>query len=252
MDLGLRGRKAIILGASRGIGRYTAATLAAEGASLAICGRGAEALARARDELAAEFGGFVHAAPADLADPDATRAFVAGAIEALDGLDILIHNATGQSGQDAEGWRNTFDVDVMAAVHAVEAARGALAASDAASVVFIGSTASKQWFGRWSSYGPLKGAMRVLANELGQALGREGIRVNALSPGATLFPGGNWDRTREANPDFFRGVERSIPFGRLGSGEEVARVIAFVASPAASWINAAHIVVDGGQGKFVD
>ena len=76
--------------------------------------------------------------------------------------------------------------------------------------------------------------------------------MNALSPGATLMPGGNWDRTREANPEFYRGVERSIPFGRLGSGEEVARAITFLASPAASWINATHIIVDGGQGKFVD
>ncbi len=252
MDLGLTGRKAIILGGSRGIGRYTAEALLAEGASLAICGRDAERLEHACGELATRTRGIVHAAPADLADPDSTRAFVAGAIEALGGLDILIHNATGQAGQDAEGWRSSFDVDVMAGVHAVEAAQEALEASDAASVTFIGSTASKQWFGRWSSYGPAKGAMRVLANELGQALGRKGIRVNALSPGATLFPGGGWDRTREANPDFFRGVERSIPFGRLGSGEEVARVIAFLASPAASWINATHIVVDGGQGKFVE
>ena len=251
MDLGLAGRKAIILGASRGIGRYTAEALLDEGASIAICGRDAERLEQARDELA-RGGGTVYAAPANLANPDSTRAFVAGAIEALGGLDILIHNATGQSGQDAEGWQGTFDVDVMAGVHAVEAAQPALEASDAASIIFIGSTASKQWFGRWSSYGPLKGAMRVLANELGQALGRKGIRVNALSPGATLMPGGNWDRTREANPDFYKSVERSIPFGRLGSGEEVARAITFLASPAASWINATHIIVDGGQGKFVD
>ena len=251
MDLGLAGRKAIILGASRGIGRYTAEALLDEGASIAICGRDAERLEQARDELA-RGGGTVYAAPANLANPDSTRAFVAGAIEALGGLDILIHNATGQSGQDAEGWQGTFDVDVMAGVHAVEAAQPALEESDAASIIFIGSTASKQWFGRWSSYGPLKGAMRVLANELGQALGRKGIRVNALSPGATLMPGGNWDRTREANPDFYRSVERSIPFGRLGSGEEVARAITFLASPAASWINATHIIVDGGQGKFVD
>ncbi len=93
---------------------------------------------------------------------------------------------------------------------------------------------------------------RVLANELGQALGRNGIRVNALSPGATWFPGGGWDRTREANPDFYKSVERSVPFGRLGTGEEIARAITFLASPAASWINATHIIVDGGPGKFVD
>ena len=252
MDLGLTGRKAIILGGSRGIGRFTAEALLAEGANVAICGRGAEGLEAARAELAASATGTVHAGTADLADPDSTRAFVLGAVEALGGLDILVHNATGQAGQDAEGWRSNFDVDVMAAVHAIEVAQPALEESDGASITFIGSTASKQWFGRWSSYGPAKGAMRVLANELGQALGRKGIRVNALSPGATWFPGGGWDRTREANPDLYKSVVRSVPFGRLGTGEEIARAITFLASPAASWINAAHIIVDGGQGKFVD
>ena len=128
MDLGLAGRKAIILGASRGIGRYTAEALLDEGASIAICGRDPERLEAAREELAARADGTVHAATADLANPDSTRAFVAGAVEALGGLDILIHNATGQSGQDAEGWQGTFDVDVMAGVHAVEAAQPALEA----------------------------------------------------------------------------------------------------------------------------
>ena len=252
MDLGLAGRKAIILGGSRGIGRFTAETLRNEGASVAICARNAPGLEEARAELEAIGPGTAFAAPADLGNGEATRGFVRSAIEALGGVDILIHNATGQSGQDEAGWESTFQVDVMAGVRAVEEAQEALSASDAGSVTFIGSTASKQWFGRWSSYGPLKGAMRVLANELGQALGRNGIRVNAISPGATWFPGGSWDRTKEANPEFYAGVERSIPFRRLGTGEEVARVIAFVASPAASWINATHIIVDGGQAKMVD
>ena len=222
-----------------------------EGASIAICGRDPERLEAARAELAARADGTVHAATADLANPDSTRAFVAGAVEALGGLDILIHNATGQSGQDAEGWQGTFDVDVMAGVHAVEAAQPALEESDAASIIFIGSTASKQWFGRWSSYGPLKGAMRVLANELGQALGRKGIRVNALSPGATLMPAATG--TAPARPIRLLPQRRAqhplrAPRQRRGGGasHHLPR------EPAASWINATHIIVDGGQGKFVD
>lgn len=252
MDLGLEGAKVMILGASRGIGRMTAEIFAAEGADLAICARNLDALEVAKADLVVVGKGSVYAATADLADAESLRSFVQAGIQELGGLDILIHNATGISGQDEAGWQGTFEVDVLGAVRAIEVAQPILEKSENASITFIGSTASKQWFGRWSSYGPMKGAMRVLANEMGQALGKRGIRVNALSPGATWFPGGSWDRTKEANPDLYKSVERSVPFGRLGHVDEVARSIVFLASPAASWINATHIVVDGGQGKFVD
>jgi len=252
MDLGLDSTKVMILGASRGIGRMTAEIFAQEGADLAICARNLEGLEVAKKELLAVGKGSVFSSSADLSDAESLQNFVQAGIQELGGLDILIHNATGVSGQDEEGWRGTFEVDVLGAVRAIEIAQPILEKSENASITFIGSTASNQWFGRWSSYGPLKGAMRVLANELGQALGKRGIRVNALSPGATWFPGGSWDRTKEANPDFYKSVERSVPFGRLGHVDEIARSIVFLASPAASWINATHIVVDGGQGKFVD
>lgn len=247
MDLGLDGAKAIITGASRGIGYYAARQLREEGASVGICARDAAKLAETANELRAMGPGTVFARPTDLADGDDVRAFTQEAIEALGGLDILVHNASGFGGQGEEGWQNSVAIDVMAAVRAIEVARPSLEASGKGAVLFIGSTASIQWFGRGSPYGPVKAAMRAYANELGQSLGRKGVRVNVLSPGATWFPGGSWDRTKEANPEFYRGVEKSIPLGRLGTGEEIARVIAFMVSPAASWVNGTHFIVDGGQ-----
>lgn len=247
MDLGLSGAKALITGGSRGIGFYAAKQLRAEGASVAICARDAANLEVARAELQAIGPGTVFAQTADIANPDEIRAFTSAAIEALGGLDILVHNASAFGGAGEEAWANSLNVDVLAAVRAIEVAQPALEASGKGAILFVGSTASVQWFGRSSPYGPAKAAMRVYANEMGQVLGRKGIRVNVISPGATWMPGGSWDRVKQAQPDFYRGVEKSIPFGRLGTGEEIGRTIAFLVSPAASWINATHIVVDGGQ-----
>ncbi len=248
MDLGLNGAKAIITGGSRGIGFYVAKNLRAEGASVAICGRDAASLASAAEELQAIGPGQVFTQVADIQDGEAVRAFARAAVEALGRLDVFVHNASGFSGPGDEAWQKSWDIDVMAAVRTIEVVQPALEASGKGAVLFVGSTASVQYFGRGvSSYGPVKAAQRVLANEMGQSLGRKGIRVNALSPGATWFPGGSWDRVKQTQPEMYAGVEKSIPFRRLGTGEEVARVITFLVSPAASWVNGTHVIVDGGQ-----
>ena len=254
MDLNVNGKKALILGGSRGIGNYTAKLLASEGCSIALCARGADGVNQAVAELKELSGNDAHyGAAADLANAEATRAFVSTAIGELGGLDMLIHNASG-FGHDLseESWERSFQVDMMAGVRAVEEALPTLKESDTGSITFIGSMASKYYFNRRSPYGPAKAAMRTYANELAQDLGRDGIRANVISPGATYFPGGEWDRTKQASPEFYAKVEKLIPLGRLGTGEELARIIAFVASPAGMWINAAHIVADGGQVASVD
>jgi len=253
MDLGLAGRKAIILGGSRGIGLYTARMLASEGCSIALCARQAEGVQQAVEQLRSVTSQTVFGSAVDLMDGPATCSFVSEAAGALDGIDLLIHNASGfDASGDEEGWARSFQVDMMAGVRAVETALPWLRASDAASITFIGSMASKFYFGRRSSYGPAKAAMRAYANELAQSLGKDGVRANVVSPGAVHFPGGSWDKVREAQPDFYRKVEQRIPLGRLGTADEIARVIAFVASPAGIWINAAHIAADGGQVAAVD
>ncbi|MFP6814190.1 MAG: SDR family oxidoreductase [Pseudomonadales bacterium] len=253
MQLGLDGKRALILGGSRGIGWFTAKLLAEEGCSVALCARNLDGVTQAIETLSAETSGNHFGARADLMDGDATREFVRKAIAELGGLDLLIHNASGfDSSGDEEGWQRSFQVDVMAGVRAVEEALPALKESDAASITFIGSMASKFYFRRRSSYGPAKAAMRAYANELAQNFGRDGIRANVVSPGAVHFPGGSWDNVQQTQPDFYRNVEKAIPLGRLGTGEELARIIAFVASPAGLWINSTHIAADGGQVAAVD
>ncbi len=254
MDLGLNGKRAIILGGSRGIGWYTAQLLNAEGCLVALCARDVQGVNRAVSELNAAGAGNSYGKSVDLTDGDATRTFVQDAISHLGGLDILIHNASGFGvANDEVNWQRSFDVDVMAGVRAVDEALPALQQSGAGSIVFVGSMASKYHFGRPPSpYGAVKAAMRTYANELAQNYGKDGIRANVVSPGAVWFPGGVWDQRKQDNPKFYAAVEKGIPLGRLGTGEEIARIIAFTASPAGLWLNATHLAADGGQVAAVD
>ncbi len=254
MDLGLEGKRAIVLGGSRGIGWYTAELLNAEGCRVALCARDGAGVDRAVTELNDSGAGGSYGRSVDLTDAEATRSFVEDAIAELGGLDILIHNASGFGvGNDEDSWQRSFEVDIMAGVRAVEVALPALKESGSGSIVFVGSMASKYHFGRPpSAYGPAKAAMRTYANELAQSYGRDGIRANVVSPGAVWFPGGSWDQRKQENPKFYAAVEKGIPLGRLGTGEEIARIIAFTASPAGLWLNATHLVADGGQVAGVD
>jgi 3-oxoacyl-[acyl-carrier protein] reductase len=254
VELALSGSKAIVAGASRGIGLAVAQLLRQEGASVAICARDTGSLEDARATLEGVVAqGAVFARPADLANAKGTRAFVREAIEALGGLDIYIHNASAFGSPTDEGWARSFEIDVISAVRGIEAARPALDTSENASIVLVGSTASIQWFPRptVTGYGAAKAAQRVLVNELAQTLGRQRIRANTVSPGSTIWEGSTWDKLREENPDLWQGLIHQFPFRRLLSLEEVARVVTFVASPAASGINGTHVIVDGGQNKAV-
>ncbi|MEL0064207.1 MAG: SDR family oxidoreductase [Gammaproteobacteria bacterium] len=253
MDLNLKDKKAIITGGSRGIGLHTARLLATEGAAVAICGRTQADVQAAVDEIN-DSGGSAYGYQVDLEDPASARQFAASASADLNGADILIHNASGfDMAGDEAGWMRSFQVDIMAGVRLVDELLEPLKQSEAASITFVGSMASKFHFGRPpSSYGAAKGAMRVYANDLAQQYGRHGIRANAISPGAVWFPGGSWDQRKIENPKFYAAVEKSIPLGRLGTADEIARIIAFVASPAGLWINATHVTADGGQVAAVD
>lgn len=254
MDLGLAGKKALVLGGSRGIGWHTAQLLKSEGCSVAICARGESDIATAKARLMEIGTGDTVAATADLTDEASTRGFVRSAIDTLDGIDILIHNASGFGvGDTEEDWQRSFQVDIMAGVRSVNEALPKLQASGNGSIVFVGSMASKFHFGRPpGAYGPAKAAMRTYANELAQNYGKDGLRANVISPGAVWFPGGIWDQRKADNPKFYAAVEKGMPLGRLGSAEEIARIIAFTASPAGLWLNATHLVADGGQVAAVD
>ena len=250
MDLGLKGLHAVITGGSRGIGRAIAHALAKEGADVAICARGTQGLEDAHKDLQGH-NIEVFSKALDVRDGAALEAFVGEAAEALGGIDILISNPSGGGGADEASWRATFEVDLMGAVRSVQAAMPHLLRSEAASVVFIGSTAAVETFGGPPSYNAIKAALITHMNGLSQTLGPQGIRVNVVSPGPIYFEGGNLEMIQQSMPQIYEGALAQCAIGRMGTPEEVARAVVFVASPAASLITGANLVVDGGFTKRV-
>jgi NAD(P)-dependent dehydrogenase (short-subunit alcohol dehydrogenase family) len=251
MDLGLKGRKAIITGGSRGLGRAAAETLAAEGCDVAICSRGAEGVEEARKSLEAK-GVKVFGQALDVGDKDALEGFIGAAIADLGGLDILVSNPSGGNGVDEKSWKANFDVDLMGAVRSVNAAASALSESDSASVIFVSSTAAVETFMGPTSYNAIKAGLITHANGLSQALAPKGIRVNTVSPGPIMVEGGSWDMIKTHNEAMYNATVSQIPAGRLGTAQEVADAIAFLSSPRSAFTTGVNFVIDGGFTKRVN
>jgi len=246
MDTGLAGKGVIVTGASRGIGRAIALGFAREGASLALCARGAEGLERTAGELRA-LGGKVHAAPCDIADKAALEGFLDGAREALGAIHVLVNSASGFGVMDTEdGWAAGFGVDVMAAVRATRKVAPWIEEAGGGAIVHISSISGME-ASTTPPYGAAKAALQSHAISMAKALARKNIRVNAVAPGSIEFPGGSWEAIRNANPKMYESVRRGIPFGRLGTPEEVADVVVFLASERGRWITGVTLAVDGGQ-----
>jgi 3-oxoacyl-[acyl-carrier protein] reductase len=255
MDLELTGKRALITGATRGIGRAIAERLAAEGCSIAICARDGGAVEDAAAELARAHGVTVHSEAVDVTDAAALEAFVAGAAGALGGLDLLVANAGGSAGGErlddagADDWRTTLDLNVVHAAVAARAATAPMRAAGGGAMVFVASISGTRPQPR-AQYAAAKAAEIHLAASLARELGPDGIRVNALSPGSILFPGGGWDNRRRNDTEAFEAwVRDEFPLGRLGRAEEVADVACFLLSARASWISGANVVVDGAQNQ---
>ena len=246
MQLELKGRKAIVAGGSRGIGRAAALAFAEAGANVSICARGEDAL-RATEEELKPFGHKVHAATCDLGDGAAVTGYVHSAAEALGGIDILVNNASGFGASDDEaGWAVSVNVDLMASVRASYAALPHLEKSKG-TIIHISSIAGLMPSPRTVPYGAIKAALIQYTLTQAAQLAAKRIRVNCIAPGSIEFPGGIWDVRKTSNPALYNAVLGGIQFGRLGKPEEIASAALFLASDAASWITGQTIAVDGGQ-----
>jgi 3-oxoacyl-[acyl-carrier protein] reductase len=247
MKIDITGKRAVVAGGSRGIGRAIALAFAEAGAGVSICARGAEALTATREEIA-RHGRAAHAAVCDLSDAAAIPGYVEEAAAALGGIDILVNNASGFGTSDDEaGWAVSISVDLLATVRASRAALPFLEKSEAAAILNISSISGLRATPRTPPYAAVKAAVIEYTLTQAAALARKGIRVNGIAPGSIEFPGGTWARAKANNPDLYGRILRSIPFGRLGRPEEIAQVALFLCSPLASWVTGQNIAVDGGQ-----
>jgi 3-oxoacyl-[acyl-carrier protein] reductase len=256
MDLGLTDKVAVITGSSRGIGLASARALVSEGCRVCLCARGGERLAEAAIEVeaAARRPNMVLAVQADVATAAGVELIIERTIETFGGLDILVNNVGRAGGgdlvetSDAE-WQAAFDETLFPAIRASRLAVPHMRARGGGAILMIASIYGREAGGRMA-YNAVKAAEISLAKSLARQLAPVNIRVNSIAPGSILFPGGSWHRRQQADPaGIAEFVRRELPFGRFGRPEEVASVVAFLASPRASWISGACVVADGCQSR---
>jgi 3-oxoacyl-[acyl-carrier protein] reductase len=245
MDLQLKGLNALVTGATKGIGRAIAHTLAAEGANVAFCARTADSIEGASRELAGQ-GVKAFGRAVDVGDGPALKAWVAEAAGALGGIDIVVANVSALAiSNDEEGWRRGFEVDMMGTVRLVDAALPWLEKSAHAAIVSIASVSGREIDFAAGPYGAFKAAIVHYTQGLAFNLAAKRIRANSVSPGNTYFEGGVWQQIEHGNPKLYADALALNPTGRMGTPQEMANAAAFLASPAASFITGTNLVVDG-------
>ncbi len=256
MDLQLQGKVAIITGSSRGLGLASAQALAAEGASVVICARGAARLEEAAEivKRAASRPDAVLAVQADLASEEGIERLIASAVETFGGVDILVNNVglgrgAGLLETPDDVWQEAFDQTLYPAIRASRAAVPHMKARGGGVILLITSIWGREGGGRMT-YNAVKAAEISLGKSLARELAPHNIRVNSVAPGSILFPGGSWDTRQKADPEGIADfVKRELPFGRFGAAHEVGDVVCFLASPRAAWVSGACVPVDGCQGR---
>jgi 3-oxoacyl-[acyl-carrier protein] reductase len=245
MDLGLKGKKALVTGGTRGIGHAIVTLLAEEGCDVALCARNRgpidETVAALRTKGVKATGGSV-----DVADIPALRKWVGEATESLGGIDIFVANVSALAqGMTEEAWQRGFQIDVMATVFGIEAALPIIEKSTAGSIIVVGSTALAEVYGPTRSYAAVKATLVPYVKGLARNLAAKNVRANMVSPGNVYFKGGVWNITEERNPEMFKAMLARNPTGRMGTPEEVANAVVFLASPRASFITGTNLIIDG-------
>jgi 3-oxoacyl-[acyl-carrier protein] reductase len=256
MDLLLADKVAVVTGSSRGLGLASARALVAEGCRVCICARGAETLAEAAIEVeaVAKRPNMIIAVQADVSTESGVDRVITRTIESFGALDILVNNVGRAGGSDLLGttdaeWQAAFDETLFPAIRASRLAVPHMRNRGGGSIVMIASIWGRESGGRMT-YNAVKAAEISLAKAMAQQLAPANIRVNSIAPGSILFPGGSWHKRQQADPEgIAEFIQHELPFGRFGRAEEVANVVAFLASSRASWISGASIPVDGVQGR---
>ena len=246
MQLGLKGKNAVVTGGSKGIGRSIALALAAEGVNVAICARSEGPLNDTLKDIEAQ-GVKGYREACDVGNKDSLDGFLGNARRELGSVDILVSNVSALgAGNDLKAWDANVTLDLMSTVRAVDRVLPWMKDAGSGTIIILSSISGIE-VGTTQPYAATKAALISYAKSLAVDHGAEGIRVNSIAPGSIKFPGGVWDKAEKANsPRYLSTLER-IPWGRFGRPEEVANVAVFLASDAASWVTGACIPVDGAQ-----
>ena len=251
MDLGLKGRRVLVTGGTKGIGQHCAEIFAREGAAVSVCARDAGGVTATVERLKG-IGGNAFGRAVDVSNAHALKSWVQDSAAALGGIDIVVANVSALAVADDEAaWQAGFDTDMMHSVRLVNAAMPWLVKSDAASITLISSVSGREVDFTGPAYGAFKAALVHYAQGLAMKLAPQGIRANTVSPGNTYFDGGIWQSIEKNNPKLFREALAMNPMGRMAKPQEIARGVVFLASPASSFTSGTNLVIDGALTKGV-
>lgn len=250
MDLGLKGKRALVTGGTRGIGAAIVQLLADEGAIVSTCARNNDEV-KTLQQSADERGQAITASVCDVSDKAMYGNWISSNIESMGGLDIFVANVSAGALDGEQGWQKAFEVDLMATVRGCEAVLPAMAGGGGGAIVIISSIAGLEAFGGPGAYGTMKAGLIAYGSHLAEIAGAHNVRVNAVSPGPIHVNDGFWGNVKENQPETYDAVCARHPSGRMGTTAEVANCVAFLASDAASWVTGTNMIIDGGMTKRV-